>query len=308
MKGIYRLNPTLHNNIWGGNKLKKYGKVSDLDRIGESWELSFVPGNEATVEGGATTKCAFPREAWGKNCESFPEFPVLTKFIDAEDNLSVQVHPSDDYALTNEGQYGKTEMWYVVEAEAGAGLYMGLTDEMTKEEFSRAICDNTIEDKLAFVEVSTGDVFFIPSGTIHAIGKGTLIFEIQQNSTLTYRIYDYKRRQKDGSYRELHVEKAKEVSILKPYESAEVSGENVIGCCNYFTTKKHDIQGKCKLKVTNDSYLSLTCVSGAGEISYGDTKMSVSAGDSFFIPAHDAEIEASGDMTLIGIETGARPQ
>ena len=309
MKKLYKLTPTLHANIWGGNNLREYGKISSEDRIGESWELSFVPGNEAKIHDGRTTRAAFGKELWGKRCEGFESFPVLTKFIDAKDNLSVQVHPSDDYALANEGQYGKSEMWYVVSAEEGAGLYMGLSRECDTEEFKQRVADGTVEEVLSFKKVKPGDVFFIPAGTIHAIGAGTLIFEIQQNSTLTYRLYDYMRRDKQGNLRELHVDKAMKVSSLSVYEP-QSHGENdkIIGECKYFITKRYDTNDfPITISVTDQSYLSLTSVRGEGEISYEENGTvhteKISLGDTFFAPAGQAELTVSGDMTLITVET-----
>ena len=307
MQKIYKLNPTLHNNIWGGNKLREYGKESTEDRIGESWELSFVKGDAATTEGGVTTLEAFPKSTWGRKCEGFDNFPVLTKFIDAKENLSVQVHPDDSYALKYEGQYGKSEMWYVVSADPGAGLYMGLQRECTPEEFSAKVADGTVEELLSFKEVKAGDVFFIEAGTIHAIGGGVLIYEIQQNSTLTYRLYDYMRRDKEGNLRELHVDKAMKVSSLKPYYEKKFSGESVIGSCEYFTTKEYKLSDETlSLTVGEDSYLAITVIDGEGVISYcSDNKnegISLTRGESFFIPAGAGEFTVSGNLTLITVE------
>ena len=306
MKKIYKLTPSLHNNIWGGVKLKDFGKESDFDRIGESWELSFVEGNEALVDG-ITTGEAFGRDTWGENCRRFDRFPVLTKFIDARENLSVQVHPSDEYALQNEGQYGKTEMWYVVEAEEGAGLYMGLSREASAEEFEKKVKDGTVEELLSFKKVSAGDVFFIEAGTIHAIGGGVLIFEIQQNSTLTYRLYDYKRVDKFGNERELHVDKAMKVSSLAPYSEREFK-EGIIGECSYFRTKLHKCQGEEVLFTDSRSYESLTAVSGCGTLSYFDDdgeeiKYPVNKGDSFFVPAGFGEYKITGELTFLTVTT-----
>ena len=300
MEKIYRLTPAVKDNLWGGNKLRAYGKVTDRDRIAESWELSFTSGGEALIEGGLNMLEAFPRETWGTACEKFPFFPTLTKFIDAREKLSVQVHPSDGYALENEGQYGKTEMWYVVEAEPGAGLYMGLERECTPEEFLAAVNDGTVEELLSFKEVKSGDVFFIPSGTIHAIGAGVVIFEIQQNSTLTYRLYDYMRRDKDGNLRELHVEKAMKVSDLKPYETVKCDGddESLIGLCEYFETHKYTLKFTHEaLTVDETSFLAITCVKGSGEIC--GEKMSL--GDTFFCPAGVGKIDVYGDAEIITV-------
>ena len=297
MQKIYRLTPATKDYLWGGNKLRDYGKSSDGDRIAESWELSFTKGGEARLADGRTTVEAFPRETWGKNAEKFPFFPTLTKFIDARDRLSVQVHPSDAYALLHEGQYGKTEMWYVVEAEEGAGLYMGLTERVPKDIFRASVEDGSVEKYLSFKEVKAGDVFFIPSGTIHAIGKGTVIFEIQQNSTLTYRLYDYMRRDKDGNLRELHVDKAMLVGDLDVYKEpprVENSPE-IIGKCEYFETSKYKLNfTKKSFNVTEDSFLCVTCVSGEGSIE-GEK---IAKGDTFFIPAGAGEISITGEEEL----------
>ena len=302
MARIYKLTPALKDNIWGGNKLREYGKESDKDRIAESWELSFTAGGEAKIEDGREMTAAFPRETWGTACEKFHAFPVLTKFIDAREKLSVQVHPSDEYALANEGQFGKTEMWYVVDAEEGAGLYMGLERECDKDEFSRAVADGTVEELLSFKTVKPGDVYFIPSGTIHAIGAGVVIFEIQQNSTLTYRLYDYMRRDKEGNLRELHVDKAMKVSLLEPYKEAkfDTDDESVIGKCEYFETRKYSLNfTKQSFNVENNSYLSITCVKGEGTID-GEK---ITRGDTFFIPAGEGEVTVEGKLDIIAVRT-----
>lgn len=302
MKRIYKLEPATKDNIWGGNKLRAYGKSSDKDRIAESWELSFTKGGEARISDGREMSEAFSRADYGRACEKFHAFPVLTKFIDAKDKLSVQVHPSDSYALANEGQFGKTEMWYVVDADEGAGLYMGLERSCDKEEFARAVADGSVEKLLSFKKVKPGDVYFIPSGTIHAIGAGVLIFEIQQNSTLTYRLYDYMRRDKDGNLRQLHVDKAMNVSLLEPYREMKFdpSDESLIGKCEYFETRKYKLNfTKQTFNVDNESYLSITCVSGEGEIE-GEK---IVCGDTFFIPAGEGEISLFGNMEIIAVRT-----
>lgn len=300
MKKIYKLIPACKDNIWGGNKLRKYGKESKKDRIAESWELSFTDGGEAKTEDGRVMTEAFPRSTWGTSAEKFHAFPVLTKFIDAKDKLSVQVHPSDEYALVNEGQFGKTEMWYVVEADDGAGLYMGLERECGADEFAKAVADGSVEKLLSFKQVKRGDVYFIPSGTIHAIGAGVVIFEIQQNSTLTYRLYDYMRRDKDGNLRELHVDKAMKVSLLEPYKESRFnkSDESLIGACEYFETRKYKLNfTKQSFNVENDSFLSITCVGGNGTIE-GEK---ISLGDTFFIPACAGEVTVEGDLEIIAV-------
>ena len=301
MGNIFRLTPATKDNLWGGNRLREYGKVSDSDRIAESWELSFTAGGEARISDGRELSRAFGRDAWGTNCDKFPFFPVLTKFIDAKENLSVQVHPSDEYALKNEGQYGKSEMWYVVDAEDGAGIYMGLNRTCSTEEFARKVADGTVEEVLSFKEVKAGDVYFIPAGTVHAIGAGVLIYEIQQNSTLTYRLYDYMRRDKDGNLRELHVDKAMKVSSLSEYEPMPVNEQKpeVIGECEYFETSKYQLKFTNKrFNVTKESFLAITCIDGEGTVNGEKIKK----GDSFFCPAGEYEVDLySENMDIITV-------
>ena len=310
MEKIFKLNPSLHANIWGGNKLRGYGKVSDADRIGESWELSFVPSAPATLDDGRSTVEAIPKELWGTRAEHFDFFPVLTKFIDAKEKLSVQVHPDDEYALANEGQYGKSEMWYVVDADEGAGLYMGLSERTELSTLAEKIADGTVEELLSFKRVKAGDVFFIPAGTIHAIGGGVLIYEIQQNSTLTYRLYDYMRRDKDGNLRELHVEKALKVLTPDVYsyetEDGKAGDGKLIGKCEYFTTKEYT--GSATLTVDEGSFLMITAVKGAGVLSFKDSvgvnrEIKIDLGETYFAPASkdDFEVKVDGDITFITV-------
>ena len=203
---IEKLSPAFKDYLWGGTKLRDvYGKKCDYEKVAESWELSTHPAGQSVIDGGEYDGLKFGEylekvgaKALGVNGAKFKEFPVLIKFIDAKQPLSVQVHPSDEYALRVEGEYGKTEMWYVVDCEPGASLYFGVNRALTKEEFKKRIEDNTLTDVLYKADVKKGDVFFIQSGTIHAIGAGILICEIQQNSNTTYRVYDYGRRGADG--------------------------------------------------------------------------------------------------------------
>ena len=308
---VYRIEPICFANVWGGNKLRRYGKASEADRIGESWELSFVPGSEASVNG-VPLSLAFPREAWGTRASAFPFFPVLTKFIDAREKLSVQVHPSDSSALENEGTYGKTEMWYVVEAEDGAGLYMGFRRTLTEDEIRRGIADGSIENELSFVPVKTGDVFFIPAGTVHAIGAGVLIYEIQQNSTLTYRLYDYGRLGTDGKPREVHVEKALKVLNREPYEPItpqRCDTGRVIGSCEYFTAREYTVNGTQSFSVTSASFLAINVTEGCGVLSFTDNdgcavELTANKGDGFFAPACNDTFtfDVKGTMTVISTE------
>ena len=300
---IVKLYPECKDNIWGGVKLKeKYGKQAEKEPVAESWELSFHKDGPTRLENGKTLQEVASAEDLGANCEGFPFFPMLVKLIDAKQDLSVQVHPSDEYALVHENSFGKTEMWYIVEAEQGAGIYLGFKKSVTQEEYENAIKNNTLTELLNFFEVKAGDCYFIPSGTIHAIGTGCLICEIQQNSNLTYRVYDYGRKDKNGNTRELHVEKALKVTSLEKYEYAPLSlqtaqGE-LLGLSRYFTTTAVCVKGEKTLTADKASFKCVTCVDGSGFIG----NKAVALGDSWFIPADYGEVVLKGDMKLIMAE------
>ncbi len=296
----YRLTPSLHITPWGGDRLKAYGKTSESNTLGESWELSFVPGAESRLADGRPVSEVFGREAFGTRAENMPFFPVLTKFIDAARDLSVQVHPSDTYALAHEGQYGKCEMWYILDAAPNAGIYIGLTSAVDAETLRRATLDGTAQHLLRFFPVKRGESYLIPPGTVHAIGAGVLLFEIQENSTLTYRLYDYGRLGTDGKPRPLHLEKALEVATLSPYEPTPPVSDDptLIGLTPYFEThvyKQNFI--KRSLFVDKTSFLSLTVTEGEGTID----GQKCTAGDTFFLPAGSGETEIFGDLTVVAV-------
>ncbi|MBQ4071757.1 MAG: ROK family protein [Clostridia bacterium] len=294
------LYPECKDNIWGGTKLKtKYGKATDRDIVAESWELSYHKDGPTRTEDGATLSEALTNEEIGTNCSDFSFFPVLVKLIDAKDDLSVQVHPSDSYALENENSFGKTEMWYIVEAEEGAGIYLGFKKDVTEDEYKAAIKNNTLTDLLNFYEVKAGECYFIPSGTIHAIGSGCLICEIQQNSNLTYRVYDYGRRDKNGNTRELHIEKALKVTSLKKYEACPLGisakdGE-LLGVSRYFTVTKLDVKGATDIACDAATFKCFTCVEG--EATVGGERLAL--GKSRLVSAHNGKIEIKGNATVI---------
>lgn len=297
MKNVYKLVPEYKDYLWGGEKLKTdYGKQTDKTPCAESWELSLNPHGLTKVEDGKTLAEVLTSEKTGKNCEKFEFFPVLIKFIDAKQNLSVQVHPSDDYALKYENSYGKTESWYIVEAEEGAGIYCGFKRDTNKEEFLQSLASGEVENLLNFIPVKKGDCYFIPSGTVHAIGAGCLILEIQQNSDLTYRVYDYNRRGADGKLRELHVDKAVKVINFNKYEpKLFASGENprVITECGYFRSRELVLNGGFTEKNAN-SFTCVTVTDGSGEIN-GEKFIK---GDSFFVCA-DTEYTLKGTGKVI---------
>ena len=291
---ISKLYPEIKDYIWGGEKLNtKYGKKTDKTPCAESWELSFHKDGLTKLANGKTLAESAGQKELGENVKAFPFFPLLIKFIDAKQNLSVQVHPSDEYALTHESTYGKTEMWYIVEAEQGAGIYLGFNRDVTKEEFEEAIKENRLIELLNFFEVKSGDCFFIPSGTIHAIGKGCLICEIQQNSNLTYRVYDYGRKDKNGNKRELHIDKALAVTNLDKYQP--ITFDDCLGKCEYFTAQKYDIRGEEDFLVGKESFQCVTCTRGCGFIDDAEIKQ----GDSFFIPANYGRYQLKGSLEVI---------
>ena len=292
---IEKLTPVFKDYIWGGNKLKEeYGKSCSLTPLAESWELSLHPDGEAKTEDGMPLSLAMSNADMGKNVTRHPMFPVLTKFIDAKQDLSVQVHPSDEYALKNENSLGKTEMWYIVDCEDGAGIYLGMKRDVTRDEFETAINEKKLTELLNFIEVKKGECFFIPAGTIHAIGKGCLIYEIQQNSNITYRVYDYGRKDKNGNERELHVEKAKAVVNLNKYEPTVFDGD-VLGKCEYFTAKHYAVNGGRLLSTSDETFHAVTAIDGFGEIN----GVSFKKGDTVFIPANYGKYEIKGKAEVI---------
>ena len=291
---IEKLYPECKDYLWGGEKLKtKYGKKTDKTPCAESWELSFHKDGLTRLFSGKTLAESVGEKELGEKAKKFPFFPVLIKFIDAEQNLSVQVHPSDEYALQHENSFGKTEMWYIVEAEEGAGIYLGFNRTVTKEEYEAAIKENRLTELLNFYEVKAGDCYFIPSGTIHAIGKGCLICEIQQNSNLTYRVYDYGRKDKNGKERELHIDKALRVTNLEKFTPIVFS--DCLGKSEYFTVQKFAVDGELALRADESSFTCVTCVSGSGYI--GGLEMR--RGDSFFVPADFGEYLVTGNCQII---------
>lgn len=303
-----KLIPAFKNYLWGGRQLvDSYNKKCNLDKVAESWELSTHADGESVVEQGTfkgrklseyiekNTGCI------GERAGAFERFPILIKLIDAYDNLSVQVHPDDEYALRVEKEYGKTEMWYILECEEGASLYYGVNREITKEEFRTGIENNTILEVLNCVPVKKGDVFFIEAGTIHAIGKGIVICEIQQNSNTTYRVYDYDRKDKDGNGRELHIDKALEVTKLSPSEpfKKDENDENLLARCKYFTVCRYDIDGCESIPIDDGSFRSLTVTDGNVALTVEENVILMKKGDTVFVPAQDGVMKIKGNGTVI---------
>ncbi|MBQ7760757.1 MAG: class I mannose-6-phosphate isomerase [Clostridia bacterium] len=307
-----KLVPEFKEIIWGGNRLKtEYNKKSTLNNIAESWELTCRDDGMNTISGGEYDGLTFKQfiENEGFSVvtnQSIDRFPLLIKFIDAEDNLSVQVHPDDDYGLKNANSLGKTEMWYIIDAKPGAKLVYGLKSDCTIDDFKLAIENNTVESKLNYVDVKKGDVFFIPSGLVHAIGAGILLAEIQQNSNITYRVYDYNRVGKDGKPRELHVNDALNVIVNRTSDEIEkirfstsVKNDTTLASCEYFTVDKFRIDGGCQFSANAESFNSLLCLDGEGFIEYNNEKYDITKGDSYFIPANMGAYTVNGNLVLI---------
>ena len=271
-----KFNPILKSMIWGGEKLRQYKAIStDQKNIGESWELSGVPGNKSVVSNGE-------------------KFPLLIKFIDARDDLSIQVHPDDAMAQAVHGQpFGKTEMWYVVSADKDAHLMSDLSDEITPEEYVSRVENNTITDVLCDYKVASGDVFFLPAGRIHSIGKGCFIAEIQQTSDLTYRIYDFGRLGLDGKPRELHTELAKDAidySVSEDYRTAYTAAQNedtLLVECEYFKTHLLDLTEPLSVDVkSKDSFMIVICLEGQGELKDSEGNVvALKQGETVLVPA-----------------------
>ena len=312
------MKPAFKDYIWGGTRLRDdFGKDCDFDKVAESWELSCHKDGNSVIANGEFAGMPLSeyiekqgKAVLGTNCARFENFPVLIKLIDAKDNLSVQVHPDNEYAQRVEGEYGKTEMWYVVDADEGATLLYGFKHEISKEEFRERIENNTLLEVTNAVPVKKGDVFFIRSGTLHAIGKGILIAEIQQNSNTTYRIYDYGRVGKDGKPRELHIDKALDVTKLcpaEPYPETEwVTADSKTGwkkkllsSCEYFTVNALDIPESAELTADEKSFVSLLFLDGTSTISYDGGNLDVKKGDSVFIPAGFGSFKIDGKCSAV---------
>ena len=310
-----RLKPVIKDYLWGGIKLKtEFGKEG-AEPLAESWEVSCHKDGPSEIDNGiyaGKTLAAFIKNepsSLGTRAKRFADFPMLVKLIDSREDLSVQVHPNDAFALRNEKQYGKTECWYIVSAEPGAGIYYGFNRNVTRDEVKQAIAENRILELLNFVKVNPGEMYFLTAGTIHAIGKGVTLCEVQQNSNLTYRVYDYNRIGLDGKPRELHVEKAMAVAN---FSKQEVTGQNGIFSCekngNIITHMAHDkyfsvyeLRFKREMRMTMNerSFNSVTFIRGTGEITCGGVTEKFKPGDSFFIPCPAAEYIIKGTGTAL---------
>ncbi len=309
---ILKLNPVFKDYLWGGTKLRdEYGFESDLTKLAEGWMLSCHKDGENTVENGEfagktlTEVVKTNPDFLGENGNKFEYFPILIKLIDAKNDLSVQVHPDNEYAMRVEKEYGKTECWYILDCDEGAELIYGFNREISSEEFKEKIADNTFLETVNKVKVKKGDLFFIEAGTLHAIGSGILLAEIQQNSNTTYRVYDYGRVGADGKPRELHVEKAIDVTnCVPPTRSTDPQGELVeydnystqlLTECDLFSVKKVSIKDFFDGVADEKSFVSVLVTDGVGTIDGIDIKK----GDSLFIPASYGTFTIKGNIEAI---------
>ncbi len=312
------LSPAYKDYLWGGEKLKgAYGKQTAMTPLAESWEVSCHPDGPSVVMNGpwagrtlADYLAAHPADQ-GERALAYGEFPLLIKFIDAAKPLSVQVHPGDDYARQYENAQGKTEMWYVAEAEEGAGIYYGFKEAITLQQMKEAIAASTLTEALNWAPAKKGDVFFIPAGTVHAIGAGLLIAEVQQSSNLTYRVYDYGRLGADGKPRALHIDKALAVS-KREYPHADSGAEDPVAIpggesqvlvrCERFTVSRLRVKGAMAGMCGRESFRALLCLAGEGAVLWDGQAVALRQGQSVFLPAGLGAYSLAGEMELLTAE------
>jgi len=323
MSNLYKFEPLLKQTLWGGNRLAAFKHLNmPMDGVGESWEVSGVEGSvsivaEGPYKGKSLTELVLQLKGdlvGKKNFDRFgSEFPLLVKFIDAHQDLSIQVHPNDEVARRHGYNHGKTEMWYCLEGEKGEGtgdkwpiLYCGLKQVITPEEYARMVANDTICDALAQYEVHEGDMFFIPAGRIHSIGAGCLVAEIQQTSDVTYRIYDFGRRDKDGNLRQLHTREAAEsidYTVLPNYRTLYRPLKNArcaIARCPQFATAVYDLDRPTLLDYRwIDSFVILMGLKGSATLNADGQRTSLRAGETVLVPATVKEIKVEGTIKFL---------
>ena len=313
MSLIFKFEPYLKPVIWGGEKIAALKGIKCQDNnIGESWEISGVPGHESVVSSGEDKGLTLPKiiakygdKLIGKSYDpANPSFPLLIKIIDAKRDLSVQVHPDDTLAAKRHNCKGKTEMWYIVGSEPGAKIYAGLSKQLSPELYEKAIAEDTIMDALAAHESHPGDVFFLPAGRVHAIGAGNILVEVQQTSDITYRIYDYNRVDADGKPRQLHTEQAKDAidytiypDYVTDYDKTAKGAVRIVGC-KYFQVDKLTVDGQLQIN-DRTSFVTLTCVEGKCEVRADGETASLAPGETCLVAASAANLTIEGHATLI---------
>ena len=313
---IIKFRPILKQVLWGGNKIIPFKQLdANMEQVGESWEVSGVKDNESIVANGQyegmklnDLVALLKGDLVGKeNYERFGnEFPLLIKFIDASKQLSIQVHPNDEQAKAKGLKRGKTEMWYVMESAPDATLLSGLKRAITPEEYKAMVENDTITDALCEYRVGEGDVFYLPAGRIHSIGAGTFLAEIQETSDVTYRIYDFKRKDKDGNYRQLHTEEAAECidySVENDYRTKYEARKNEgveLAQCTHFTTSVYDLDEPMLLDYSElDSFVVLIALSGECTLSTGDAETQLRAGETVLLPATTQTLNVSGTVKFL---------
>lgn len=313
---MFKLIPSVADYIWGGRRLiEEYGIKTDKDPAAEAWVLSCHSAGPSTVEDGEfkgqTLEQVWEnhKEICGTNGNKFEFFPILIKFIDAKNNLSIQVHPDNDYAMRVEGEYGKTEAWYILDCDEGAELILGFNREVSVEEFKKAAQSEEMLNIVNKVKVKKGDLFFIESGTLHAICKGILLAEVQQNSNTTYRVYDYGRVGADGKPRALHIDKAADVTKLCPPTITNASEREVekqdggtrthLTECDLFKMYSVETDGEYVSEAGDESFVSLLCLDGSAEVVCGKKTLGMKKGESLFIPASSGEFKIIGKIHML---------
>lgn len=308
--------PYMKSVLWGGEKIAPFkGVTTDQTAIGESWEISGVPGNESRVAEGPEKGATLPSliEKYGaalvgeKVYERFgTTFPLLIKIIDAKQDLSVQVHPDDALAKVRHNSLGKTEMWYIIDTEPGAKIYAGLSEQITPDDYTRLVEEKKIMDVIAVHDSKPGDMFFLPAGRIHAIGAGNLLAEIQETSDITYRVYDFDRRDANGNTRDLHTEQAKDAidyTVHADYKSSydrEATGEVPLINCEYFDVNLVKAQERTPLKLDQSSFMVIMCLEGQCDIvTDGDVVTALNCGETLLVAASTDSIEVVGTATLL---------
>ncbi len=298
--------PVYQERLWGGTNLKKiFGRDITSDHIGESWDVSGHSNGMSIVENGYLAgkslnqlMIEYREKLMGKKFAENQSFPILVKILDANDNLSIQVHPDDEYARRVEGEAGKTEAWYVIYAKDDAHIIYGLKDDITKETFMKAVEMHHISDVIKKVPVKAGDMIYVPSGTVHALLEGVMVYEIQQNSDTTYRIYDYDRVTKDGKLRELHIDKALDVITFTKQPSCVFTDHSI--SCQYFSVEKLSVTGELH-EETKERFIIYCVIEGAGEVVYQDKRESLKPGDTVLIPACLKNFTLQGNLRLLQI-------
>lgn len=308
-----KLAPATVEAVWGGTRLMdgRWNKKGLGANIAESWELACHEKGESVVVNGEFSSRKLSGvlqdnpDYLGKKGREFSFFPILVKLIDSKSNLSIQVHPDDEYAMRVEGEYGKTEMWYIVDAKKGGGVYCGFKEPISKGQLAKALTEGKITDYLNFIEVQKGDCLFIPAGTVHAICGGILLCEVQQNSSITYRLYDYDRVDGKGNKRQLHIDKAIDVTdtskVVKANENSVKIDENAVtlASCKYFTASEITCNDEYSFEVDGDSFVSLTVVNGSGAVMANGNCITLDLGDTVFLPAGLGKVDIFGNLKAI---------